>query len=222
MRRHLKSSLANATPATDGKRVVVLFGTVGVLAAYDFDGKRALAAGRRRPRLQRPAGRHRRVGPRQLADPLRRPRDRAGRPPQGLVPRRLPPGGRRARPGAWRATSPPPGRRPTCCARPRATSCVTNGQTIRAYDPRDGQAALDPRAELRGRGRDAGRGRRAWRSSPPAIRPCGPSTRCAPGQRGDLTPARRPALERRHRLEPRRAAAPTSRRRSSTAATSTP
>jgi outer membrane protein assembly factor BamB len=39
VRRHLKSSLANATPATDGTVVVVLFGTMGVLAAYDFDGR---------------------------------------------------------------------------------------------------------------------------------------------------------------------------------------
>jgi outer membrane protein assembly factor BamB len=39
VRRHLKSSLANSTPVTDGERVVVLFGTVGVLAAYDRDGK---------------------------------------------------------------------------------------------------------------------------------------------------------------------------------------
>ncbi|HSD27558.1 MAG TPA: ankyrin repeat domain-containing protein, partial [Vicinamibacteria bacterium] len=39
VRRHLKSSQANATPATDGQRVVALFGTVGVLAAYDFGGK---------------------------------------------------------------------------------------------------------------------------------------------------------------------------------------
>ncbi len=39
VRRHLKSSLANATPATDGKVVVVLFGPVGVLAAYDFEGR---------------------------------------------------------------------------------------------------------------------------------------------------------------------------------------
>ncbi len=37
--RHLKSSLANATPATDGERVVVLFGAIGKLAAYDFEGK---------------------------------------------------------------------------------------------------------------------------------------------------------------------------------------
>lgn len=39
VRRHLKSSLANATPATDGRRVVVLFGSVGLLAAYDFEGR---------------------------------------------------------------------------------------------------------------------------------------------------------------------------------------
>jgi outer membrane protein assembly factor BamB len=39
VKRHLKSSQSNSTPATDGKRVVVLFGTVGVLASYDFSGK---------------------------------------------------------------------------------------------------------------------------------------------------------------------------------------
>ncbi len=38
VRRHLKSSLANATPATDGERVVVLFGSVGALAAFGVDG----------------------------------------------------------------------------------------------------------------------------------------------------------------------------------------
>ncbi|HEY3176737.1 MAG TPA: PQQ-binding-like beta-propeller repeat protein [Candidatus Polarisedimenticolia bacterium] len=40
VKRHMKSSLANATPATDGKRVVVLFGSVGLLAAYDFAGQK--------------------------------------------------------------------------------------------------------------------------------------------------------------------------------------
>ena len=39
VKRHLKSSQSNSTPATDGQRVVVLFGTVGLLAAYDFAGK---------------------------------------------------------------------------------------------------------------------------------------------------------------------------------------
>jgi outer membrane protein assembly factor BamB len=38
VKRHMKSSLANPTPATDGKRVVALFGTGG-LYAYDLDGR---------------------------------------------------------------------------------------------------------------------------------------------------------------------------------------
>jgi outer membrane protein assembly factor BamB len=39
VKRHLKSSQANATPVTDGRRVITLFGTIGLLAAYDFAGK---------------------------------------------------------------------------------------------------------------------------------------------------------------------------------------
>jgi outer membrane protein assembly factor BamB len=38
-KRHLKSTQANSTPVTDGKRVVALFGTIGLLVAYDLDGK---------------------------------------------------------------------------------------------------------------------------------------------------------------------------------------
>src|SRR5262249_12375666 len=38
-RRHLKATQANATPATDGQRVIALFGTVGQLVAYDFEGR---------------------------------------------------------------------------------------------------------------------------------------------------------------------------------------
>lgn len=38
VKRHLKSSFANATPVTDGETVVALFGMVGLLAAYDRDG----------------------------------------------------------------------------------------------------------------------------------------------------------------------------------------
>ncbi len=36
--RHTKSSQANATPATDGKRIVTLLGSVGLLLAHDLDG----------------------------------------------------------------------------------------------------------------------------------------------------------------------------------------
>jgi outer membrane protein assembly factor BamB len=38
VKRHLKATQANSTPATDGKNVVVLFGSIGLLACYDFDG----------------------------------------------------------------------------------------------------------------------------------------------------------------------------------------
>jgi outer membrane protein assembly factor BamB len=38
VKRHMKSSLANPTPVTDGKRVIALFGTGG-LYAYDFEGR---------------------------------------------------------------------------------------------------------------------------------------------------------------------------------------
>ena len=38
-KRHLKSTQANSTPVTDGKRIVTLFGTIGVLVAHDLKGK---------------------------------------------------------------------------------------------------------------------------------------------------------------------------------------
>lgn len=38
VKRHPKSSQANSTPVTDGSVVVVLFGSAGILAAYDFNG----------------------------------------------------------------------------------------------------------------------------------------------------------------------------------------
>jgi hypothetical protein len=38
VRRHLKSSLSNATPTTDGHRVVVLFGSVGLLQLFQVFG----------------------------------------------------------------------------------------------------------------------------------------------------------------------------------------
>jgi outer membrane protein assembly factor BamB len=39
MDRHIRSSYASETPVTDGKRLYVYFGTVGLLAALDFDGR---------------------------------------------------------------------------------------------------------------------------------------------------------------------------------------
>ncbi len=38
-KRHTKSSQASSTPVTDGKRIVAVFGSAGVLVAWDFNGK---------------------------------------------------------------------------------------------------------------------------------------------------------------------------------------
>lgn len=39
VKRHTKASQANSTPVTDGKRVVAMFGSIGLLAAWDVQGK---------------------------------------------------------------------------------------------------------------------------------------------------------------------------------------
>ena len=39
VKRHTKASQANSTPVTDGRRVVAIFGSIGMLAAWDMDGK---------------------------------------------------------------------------------------------------------------------------------------------------------------------------------------
>ncbi len=38
VKRHTKASQANSTPVSDGQRVVALFGSIGLLAAWDIDG----------------------------------------------------------------------------------------------------------------------------------------------------------------------------------------
>ncbi len=38
-KRHPKASQANSTPVTDGRRVVAVFGSIGLLAAWDMNGK---------------------------------------------------------------------------------------------------------------------------------------------------------------------------------------
>jgi outer membrane protein assembly factor BamB len=40
VKRHPKSSLASSTPATDGKHVVAVFGSIGLLVCYDVNGKK--------------------------------------------------------------------------------------------------------------------------------------------------------------------------------------
>jgi outer membrane protein assembly factor BamB len=38
-KRHTKATQANSTPATDGKRLVAVFGPIGLLVAWDLDGR---------------------------------------------------------------------------------------------------------------------------------------------------------------------------------------
>lgn len=39
VKRHTKSSQANSTPATDGRRIVSVFGSIGLLVAHDMNGR---------------------------------------------------------------------------------------------------------------------------------------------------------------------------------------
>jgi outer membrane protein assembly factor BamB len=152
VRRHLKSSLANPTPATDGDSVVVLFSTIGVLAAYDRDGNERW---------------RRELGALDCNDP------QAGAAEWGcasspvlhdglvfvqadhrrdsfLAAFRLADGSEvwrvaRAEPSTWAtpALLPAPGHQPS-------TELVTNGTTIRGYDPATGAELwrLGPNSEV--------------------------------------------------------------------------
>ena len=39
VKRHTKATQANSTPATDGRRIVAAFGSIGLLVAWDMNGK---------------------------------------------------------------------------------------------------------------------------------------------------------------------------------------
>ena len=75
VQRHIKNSFASETPVTDGERVYVYFGSIGLLAALDLNGTPRLDAGA--GRLRRTAGvRHRRIARPAQRSPLRRQRQR--------------------------------------------------------------------------------------------------------------------------------------------------
>jgi outer membrane protein assembly factor BamB len=149
VRRHLKSSQANATPVTDGKRVVVLFGTVGVLAAYDLDGKALW---------------QRDVGVLDCNDPQAGSAE-WGHASSPILHRDLVivQGDRRKDSfvaayrladgkDVWRVARDEPSTwaTPNVLSAPTGDELLTNGQTIRAYDPRDGKVlwTLGPNSEV--------------------------------------------------------------------------
>jgi outer membrane protein assembly factor BamB len=185
VRRHLKSSQANATPTTDGKRVVVLFGTVGQLAAYDFSGK---------PLWKRD------VGILECNDP------QAGSAQWGhasspILYRDLVviQGDRikdsflaayRAATGeeAWRVARDEPSTwaTPNVLRAAGGDELVTNGQKVRAYDPATGALlwTLGPNSEVVVATPVVGEGMVFVTAGYPPVRPV---YAIRPGQRGDLT-----------------------------------
>jgi outer membrane protein assembly factor BamB len=183
--RHLKSSLANATPATDGERIVVLFGAVGKLAAYDFDGK---------PLWQRDIGILDANDPQSgsaewghasspilYGDLVLVQGDR--RKDSFLAAYRLATGEEvwrvaREEPSTW-AT-------PNVLPAPSGDELITNGSTIRAYDPRTGQSlwSLGPSSDVVVATPVVGDGLAFVTAGYPPVRPV---FAVRPGQRGDLS-----------------------------------
>jgi outer membrane protein assembly factor BamB len=185
VRRHMKSSQANATPTTDGKRVVVLFGTVGLLAAFDYEGK---------PLWKRD------IGVLECNDP------QAGSAQWGHASSPIlyrdfviVQGDRvkdsflaayRASTGdeAWRVARDEPSTwaTPTVLRGTGGDELVTNGQKIRGYDPATGALlwTLGPNSEVVVATPVVGDGMVYVTAGYPPVRPV---YAIRPGQRGDLT-----------------------------------
>ncbi len=161
-KRHTKSSQASSTPVTDGRRVVAVFGSAGVMIAWDYTGKELwrVNPGHARQRMVLRSGIP--VGPFELADRLSQLGDPAGRRPEGLVHRGV--GyrdaasrcGRRSAPtrsrrGARRPSPAPPtdamcssptARRCEATIRPRASRCGRSARTRRSRSGRRSPATV--------------------------------------------------------------------------------
>ena len=185
VRRHLKSSQSNATPATDGRSIVVLFGTVGALAAFDLDG---------RPLWKRD------VGVLDCNDPQAGAAEwgHASSPilykdlvfVQGdrrkdsfLAAYRLSDGRE-----AWRVAREEPSTwaTPNVLSTPSGDELLTNGQTIRGYDPLTGKVlwTLGPNSEVIVATPVVADGMAFITAGYPPVRPV---YAVRPGQRGNLT-----------------------------------
>lgn len=185
VRRHLKSSLANSTPATDGERIVVLFGTVGVLATYDRDGKELWRV--KIPVLEANDPQSGTAEWGHASSPVIW-QDRVfvqadTRRDSFLASYRLSDGEQlwnvaRAEPSTW-AT-------PTIVSSPRGDELVTNGTTIRAYRPETGELlwSLGPNSEVVVATPVAGEGMAYVTAGYPPVRPV---YAIRAGSRGDLT-----------------------------------
>jgi outer membrane protein assembly factor BamB len=185
VRRHLKSSLSNATPATDGERVVVLFGPIGKLAVYDFAGKQLWQRDIGILDCNDPQSGSAEWGhassPILYGDLVLVQGDR--RKDSFLAAYRLATGEEvwrvaREEPSTW-AT-------PNVLPAPTGDELVTNGTTIRAYDPRTGRAlwTLGPNSEVIVGTPVVGDGLAFVTGGYPPVRPV---YAVRPGHRGELT-----------------------------------
>ena len=185
VRRHLKSSLANSTPATDGERVVVLFGAVGVLAAYDFAGeglwRRDVGVLDANDPQSGSAEWGHASSPILYGDLVLIQGDR--RKDSFLAAYRLTDGEE-----AWRVPRPEPSTwaTPNVLPAPSGDELIVNGQTIRAYDPKSGRElwTLAPNSEIVVATPVIGDGLAYVTAGYPPVRPV---YAVRPGHRGDLT-----------------------------------
>jgi outer membrane protein assembly factor BamB len=185
VRRHLKSSLANASPATDGQRVVVLFGAVGLLAAYDRQGellwKRDVGVLDCNDPQSGTAEWGHASSPVIYDDLVVIQGDRredsflaAYRLADGEPVWRVP----RDEPSTWSTPNILPG--------PGGDELITNGRVIRAYDPRTGKLlwTLGPNSDVVVATPVVGEGMAFVTAGYPPVRPI---YAIRPGGRGDLT-----------------------------------
>ena len=185
VRRHLKSSLSNSTPATDGKSVVVLFGMVGKLAAYDFEGKQLWQKDIGVLDANDPQSGSAEWGhassPILYGDLVIVQADR--RKDSFLAAYRLATGEEvwkvaRQEPSTWATPNVLPG--------PQGDELIANGPTIRAYDPKTGKAlwSLGPSSEVVVATPVIGEGLAYLTAGYPPVRPV---LAIRPGHRGDLS-----------------------------------
>jgi outer membrane protein assembly factor BamB len=185
VKRHLKSSLSNATPATDGERVVVLFGPIGKLAAYDFAGKQLWQRDIGILDCNDPQAGSAEWGhassPILYGDLILVQGDR--RKDSFLAAYRLENGEEvwrvaRQEPSTWST--------PNVLPAPSGDELITNGTTIRAYDPRNGKMlwSLGPNSEVIVSTPVVGDGMAFVTAGYPPVRPV---YAVRPGHRGELT-----------------------------------
>jgi hypothetical protein len=137
-KRHPKSSQASATPVTDGRHVIVSFGSEG-LYAYDVDGKLLWTARPRRAERRMVLRSRLRVGHRQLADHLEEPGHRPVRHPEELVHRGVRRRDTASRLADTRARRFRRGRRRRSSKRRPHRAGDAGDAFIRGYDPRHGK-----------------------------------------------------------------------------------